>query len=163
MHHRNFSGQIIGPDARISVSEFAKIFPNLGHKYPGGWDWLEAKLDEVRFRKANLWLSMVDDRIAALAIETMKGAHRTKLSTFVVAPEFRRKGIGGALLESLQTRWTDFGIDWVTVTIDETDHETHMFFEQNQFSPVDSVLIPYGSRCDGIMTWSPDSKRNGKA
>jgi hypothetical protein len=60
------------------------LLPALGEKYPGGCTWLERRLYDVSAGRAFLLAAHFGGAVAALAIETPKGLHIRKLSTFVV-------------------------------------------------------------------------------
>jgi N-acetylglutamate synthase-like GNAT family acetyltransferase len=127
----------------------------LGEKYPGGWTWLERRLDDVSAGKAFLFAPHFGGAVAALAIETPKGLHIRKLSTFVVASHWRRQGMGTVLLTSLRRSWLAKEIDSAYVTIDKSDISTQEFFRKNGFVPDPNILIPYGeARFDRLFRWA---------
>ncbi len=145
---------IAGPNVRVGLSDVADLLPGFGDKYPHGWDWLEHKLSDAGNGDTRVWLSMRQDAIAALAIESLKGAHKRKLSTFVVAPAFRGAGIGSELLAHLRRQWLDEGVDAVHVTIDRDDLGTQAFFAGNRFAGDPLALVPYGEgRWDRVYNW----------
>jgi len=148
---------IIGPDAQASVSDVMSLLPEFETKYPDGWSWLESKLACTGAGDTNLWLSLMDGAIVALAIESLKGAHTRKLSTFAVAPDYRRQGYGEALLGHLKAQWVTFDVDKVHVTVDEDDLHTQRFFTRNQFVWDEKAVVAYGNRgFDRVFRWRPD-------
>jgi hypothetical protein len=81
--------------AGLERGRIAEFLFCLGDKYPGGLDWLDRRLDDIGAGRAQLFRVMAGADLAALAIETPKGHHYKKLSTFIVSPLYRRVGVGG--------------------------------------------------------------------
>jgi GNAT superfamily N-acetyltransferase len=131
------------------------LLPALGEKYPAGYSWLERRLNDVSAGRAFLSVAHFGGVVAALAIETPKGIHFRKLSTFVVSPDRRRQGLGTALLASLRRGWLAREVDSAHVTIDDNDTITQEFFQKNGFFPDPDILIPYGQeRLDRLFRWT---------
>ena len=104
---------------RALVHEFLRDLPRL---YPAGDVWLAQRLDTCLIGGPRCTLVECGSEVAALAIETPKANGSLKLSTFFVAPAFRRCGLGALLSEALQARWVGEGWDEVYVTCDESVH-----------------------------------------
>src|SRR5436305_11901806 len=100
---------------RDAVKAALMFLPQL---YPNGHQWLDRRLSDVESRRAECWVVDVDRRIAAVAIETPKQWRRKKLSTFWVAPCFRRIGIGRSLLRFEIARWLRDEQREIAVTVD---------------------------------------------
>jgi GNAT superfamily N-acetyltransferase len=138
-------------------STFRALAP-IGSKYPSGLEWLEGRLDAIAAGKAQMAVALWDGRPAAWSILTPKGAHRLKLSTFLVAPQMRRQGIGASLLVALQSSWRSQGIEQVHVTIDEGDPSTRSFFEAYGFLQLPDAWVSYGDgRRDSVYVWTPET------
>jgi N-acetylglutamate synthase-like GNAT family acetyltransferase len=141
--------------ARPRPSDVMPLLPALGEKYPGGCTWLERRLYDVSAGRAFLLAAHFGGAVAALAIETPKGLHIRKLSTFVVSSHWRRQGLGTALLTSLRRSWLAREIDSAFVTIDRNDAPTQEFFRKNGFVPDPNILIPYEqARFDRLFRWA---------
>jgi GNAT superfamily N-acetyltransferase len=142
--------------AGLECGRIAEFLFCLGDKYPGGLDWLDRRLDDIGAGRAQLFRVMAGADLAALAIETPKGRHYKKLSTFIVSPLYRRVGVGGRLITALQSSWLRNGIDQVHVTIDSRDSATQSFFETYDFHQLPSGLVDYGQdRLDAVFIWRP--------
>jgi ribosomal protein S18 acetylase RimI-like enzyme len=89
---------------------------SLEAQYPGGARWLERRLSDVEAGDAACHLIRRDGELAALAIETPKAPRRLKLSTFWVAPQHRRSGLGRLLARDCRDRWLVDDIEHVHVT-----------------------------------------------
>ncbi|AMY20796.1 hypothetical protein HQ606_11755 [Rhodococcus kroppenstedtii] len=61
--------------------------------------------------------------MAGVAIETPKGSGRLKLSTFLIADEFRNCGLGGTFIRALHDRWVLERVQQVHVTVAENNHD----------------------------------------
>jgi GNAT superfamily N-acetyltransferase len=147
--------RISGPLSRVAIVDVAPLLPQFELKYPGGWKWLDRRLADADGGETRLWLSIVGQQIAALAIEAPKGPRRSKLSTFVVGSRFRGRGVGSLLIEALQYDWLARDVEDVHVTIDRGDRPTQTFFARSGFTANPDVLIPYGEdRYDGLWNWS---------
>jgi ribosomal protein S18 acetylase RimI-like enzyme len=137
------------------VAQAAAFLPRFERKYPWGWEWLERRLGDVDAGRARLFLSTTGEDLAGFAIDTPKGLHRCKLSTFVVDPRRRQMGVGSTLLRGLRRHWIDQDIDCAHVTIDDSDEATKAFFALHGFQRDPAVLIPYGpGRFDGLWRWA---------
>jgi hypothetical protein len=99
----------------LDRSLITKVLLCLSDKYPGGLDWLDRRLDDIAAGRALLFQGMSGDEIAGLAIETPKGHHLKKLSTFFISPPYRRLRIGNRLMTSIQSSWERRNIDQVHV------------------------------------------------
>jgi N-acetylglutamate synthase-like GNAT family acetyltransferase len=140
--------------SRPRLLDVQPLLPVLGEKYPAACSWLERRLDDVSAGRAFLVVAHSRDVVAALAIETPKGLHIRKLSTFVVASDWRHQGLGKALLTSLRRSWLAREVDSAYVTIDHSDTTTQEFFRKNSFFPDSNILIPYGrGRFDRLYRW----------
>ncbi len=135
------------------------MLAGLERKYPAGLAWLDARLDDVEGGKAALDLAMLGNRIGALAIWTPKGPHRAKLSTFLVRPQLRGRGVGRALLQRLARHWRGKDFDRVAVTVNVADRATAAFFARNGFAALAGAEVRYdGDRWDRVMLWTPDAR-----
>jgi GNAT superfamily N-acetyltransferase len=143
---------------RPRLLDVMPLLPALGEKYPAGCSWLERRLDDVSAGRAFLSVAHFGGVVAALAIETPKGLHVRKLSTFVVSPDWRHQGLGTALLGNLRRSWLAREVDSAYVTIDYSDTITQEFFQKNGFFPDPNILIPYGrGRFDRLFRWAAPS------
>ncbi len=146
-----------GAATRVPLSDVARLLPDFDGKYPGGWRWLEQRLAQADHGDARIWLALAHGEIAALAIDTPKGARHSKLSTFVVGAEHRGFGIGAALIETLRWDWLRRDVVETHVTIDQNDDATQTFFARSNFSLNPWVSIAYGeARHDRLWRWRAD-------
>lgn len=144
--------------SRLTTDAALKVVPALLDRYEQGGAWLERRLDDVAAGRGRILGIPIANRLAALAIETPKGAACRKLSTFGVAPDRRSLGLGAALIEALRRSWIDQGVEHAYVTVDHMDLQTHRFFLKHGFVDAPEVRIRYGvDRFDCLMTWSPSS------
>lgn len=124
-------------------------------RYPHGFSWLDRRLDDVWFDRARCTVVRVADLIVGAAIETPKGRDRLKLSTLWVAPTFRRRGAGTALLDLLVARWRQQDIEdvWVTTDLARCD-ELLTTVTRVGFSPRAVGPDRYGEgRCEVVYGW----------
>jgi ribosomal protein S18 acetylase RimI-like enzyme len=84
-------------DAR-DLAAVGGLLTDLEVDYPGGRLWLANRLLDVVDGRAICDLAAVGGFIVGATIGTPK-PHAMKLSTIFVAPEWRRKGVGAALLD----------------------------------------------------------------
>jgi GNAT superfamily N-acetyltransferase len=98
-----------------AVVELLKALPGL---YPGGDEWLDARLDAVAGGVARCTVAFLGSRAVGTTIESAKSARRLKLSTIWVDPALRGRGVGTTLLSAAASRWRDEGRDEVYVTSD---------------------------------------------
>lgn len=147
---------------RAAVLNLLKIINIL---YPRGGDWLDRRLDDVLHCRARCVLAIFGDTPVGVTIESPKGTHRVKLSTFYVHPGFRNVGIGSALLANARRNWLADDIDTVHVTTDVK----RMF-------KIEPILLHYGfsfesicserygpDRHEAIYRWSKDAAENRTA
>ncbi len=148
---------VVGPCRRVPLAIAAALLPSLGEKYPKGYDWLERRIAEANSGRARVWLASSYGRPIALAIETAKGMHRSKLSTFVVDPRSRGRSVGSNLLEALRRDWANRDITDVNVTVDYADQATKRFFQHNGFLLLPNTVIPYGPNSrDALLRWKAE-------
>jgi hypothetical protein len=100
---------------REQVFSLLSFLPTL---YPGGYEWLDRRLEEVLLGAARCTLARVSRRIAGIAIETPKGNGIVKLSTIFVDPKFRHRRIGTALLRNCTNLWRLDSIENCYITAD---------------------------------------------
>jgi hypothetical protein len=136
------------------VQSLLAVLPEL---YPEGGAWLDRRLDDVLAGRARCTLVEVDDVVAGVAIETPKAFDRFKLSTFLVADEYRNAGVGGSLIRFLHGRWVRDAVGQVHVTVAEHHHD-HV---RRAFAPVGFLTVAhevdrYGpGRSEYVMTCLP--------
>jgi len=98
-----------------SIFEMLSFLPSL---YPGAFEWLDARLDDVLQGEAFCTLAADEIGPIGLTIETPKGSERVKLSTVYVRLGFRGSGVGTALLARCHRRWVLSGIASAYTTSD---------------------------------------------
>ncbi|ORV87879.1 hypothetical protein AWC12_16210 [Mycolicibacterium iranicum] len=96
-----------------------------------------------------------------MAIETPKGFGRLKLSTFLIADEFRNCGVGGTFIRNLHDRWVHEGVQQVHVTVAEHHHDSvHRAFAPVGFLTVAHEPDRYGpERSEYVMACLPTELR----
>ncbi len=100
---------------RGNVFKLLSFLPTL---YPGGFEWLDRRLEEVLKGKGRCTLIKVSGRIAGITIEAPKTARTVKLSTIFVDAHFRGQHIGNALLANCCNRWQQEHVKSCYVTAD---------------------------------------------
>jgi GNAT superfamily N-acetyltransferase len=136
------------------VQSLLAVLPQL---YPAGDTWLDHRLDDVLAGRARCTLVEVGDVVAGVAIETPKAFDRLKLSTFLIADEYRNAGVGGSLIRFLHDRWVRDAVGQVHVTVSEHHHEQ----VRRAFAPVGFLTVAhevdrYGpGRNEYVMTCLP--------
>ncbi len=101
--------------------------------YPGGDQWLEARLQDVLAGRAECTMAKVGNRAVGILIGTPKGKRRIKLSTIYVHPRYRRQHVATSLLDMYWARWMQQEINQVTVTV-----------RHNRLDSLARTLAPYG-------------------
>jgi GNAT superfamily N-acetyltransferase len=127
--------------------------------YPRGDRWLARRLDQVEARKAVCVLALVGRHLAGLSIETPKQRNHVKLSTFWIAPRFRKCGIGRALLTSRRESWLQQELwrVWVTVDSNRVSMLSPVFCSSG-FALQTLEAARYGpDRDEAVFVWSPDA------
>lgn len=101
---------------RADVTDLLRVLPVL---YPGGEAWLHRRLNDVLRGSANCAVVQLPQspHISAAAICTPKPNSSIKLSTFFVAEDHRRHGLGSLLLEQLIDAWDKQGVTETYVTV----------------------------------------------
>ncbi len=136
------------------VQSLLAVLPEL---YPQGDTWLERRLDDVLAGRARCTLVEVDNVVAGVAIETPKAFDRLKLSTFLIADEYRNGGVGGSLIRFLYGRWVRDAVGQVHVTVAERHHDQ----VRRAFAPVGFLTVAYEAdrygpgRNEYVMTCLP--------
>lgn len=136
------------------VQSLLAVLPDL---YPQGRIWLDRRLDDVLGGRARCTLIEVDNVVAGVAIETPKAFDRLKLSTFLIADEYRNAGVGGCLIRFLHGRWVRDSVGQVHVTVAEHRHDQ----VRRAFAPVGFLTVAhevdrYGpGRNEYVMTCLP--------
>jgi GNAT superfamily N-acetyltransferase len=123
--------------------------------YPGGLKWLDGRLSDVEAGRAECTLAWLGSSPVAVAIQTPKGSGQIKLSTFLVAQDFRGQRIGHTLLRWLTERWrmSDVEQAYVTAPADRSEAVLGLFasfgFRQVAFCPA-----RYGpGRDELVLSW----------
>jgi GNAT superfamily N-acetyltransferase len=131
------------------------LLPAVGDLYPDGFAWLSRRLDDVEDGRARCTFLTIGKLPAGLAIETPKGHRCVKLSTFVVRPDCRGKGVGTLLLRWLKAQWlaADLGNAYVTMPL-ESVPTVRPLFTANNFVDTAVCIERYGpSRDELVMSW----------
>jgi ribosomal protein S18 acetylase RimI-like enzyme len=115
---RNFEVGIARPYRSLDRDAVFQLLDFLPALYPRGFQWLDARLEEVLEGKARCTLIEMCTQIAGISIETPKARRTVKLSTIFVHPLFRGYGVGTALLTNCCGRWRDESIQRCYVTVD---------------------------------------------
>jgi len=139
---------LIEPVFRFKRSETRKLLVSLHHRYPGGLDWLERRMDDIEAGRACAWRAGMHHMTLGYAIVTPKGRHRNKLSTLYVTPFARGQSVGGKLLATLIQDSQRREVDDLFVTVDENDALTGGFFTGRGFSQMPNIRSAYGARFD---------------
>ncbi len=140
------------PRNRVIVFALLRSIEEL---YPGGRKWLDGRLWDVEAGRAECTLAWLGRSPVAVAIQTPKASGQIKLSTFLVAPGFRGRRIGHALLGWLTDRWqmSDVRQAYVTAPAEHSDAVVGLFasfgFRQIAFCPA-----RYGpGRDELVLSW----------
>lgn len=149
--HGGYVHQLTRLNTRAALSPV----PQLLDRYPDGLDWLDRRIEDCAYGKASIFGVTDGNDLAAIAIETPKGRHLRKLSTFGVAPCWRLSGLGRSLMTALRLRWLREDVDQVHVTVDRTDNATKHFFRRHGFVELPRTFAAYGGdRLDCVYLWS---------
>lgn len=145
------------PDDLERVQSLLAVLPEL---YPDGDTWLQHRLDDALAGRARCTLVEVGNAVAGVAIETPKALDRLKLSTFLIADEYRNGGVGGAFIRFLHHRWVRERIDQVHVTVAGRHHgQVQRAFEPVGFLTVAHEIDRYGpGRDEYVMTCLPSEE-----
>jgi len=136
------------------VTSMLSVLPTL---YPNGDAWLSRRLADVLVGDARCTLLDVGHQLAGVAIESPKAAGRLKLSTFLIADEFRNAGMGGAFIRHLKDRWVAEELAEVYVTVADQNHDQVL----RAFNPVGFLTLTcekdrYGAgRREYVLTCLP--------
>lgn len=147
----------------VESPDEAQIFRTVGvvvdELYPLGREKLMAKLLANMALEDRSFVATVGTEVVAYAAETIKTRDRTKLSTFWVHENFRRQGIGRALIEFLVERWVQSGIESVHVTVRAgRDSELLALLSRYGFRRIAMISGRYGpGRDEVVLGWTRDT------
>jgi GNAT superfamily N-acetyltransferase len=99
---------------RQSIFNLLSFLPDY---YPGGWQWLDRRLDDVERGRAACTIGGIGKAVSGILIETPKGRRSTKISTLYVRPIFAGFGLGAKLFDRHEVEWSTKGIDRVHITV----------------------------------------------
>lgn len=104
------------------------VLSPLATDYPDFAGWLNSALPRSRIAVAES-----DGRIGAVAVSRPKDDRVWKLAAFMVAPEYRRSGLGGHLLWSEMRAWAEQKVAKVYVTVSSRRGDLLPFFAEFGF------------------------------
>ncbi len=112
---------------------------------------------------ARIVLVEIDGRVIALAnlqfsISTAMGGLSVHIDDFIVDEPFRKKGVGGLLMDAIATMSKQMGAVRLTVNIDVTNEAGLAFYSRSGFESVN--LMRHQADLRG-MTLPPDALSNG--
>lgn len=134
---------------RRQVTEFLSIVPRL---YPGGFEWLQKRLDDVEVGKASCTIATQGATLGGVLIDSDKGLRRRKICTFLVDSKLANRGLGTALFSSCKARWLRAGIEKLHLTA-AGDRRSHIegFLLRRNFSIIAIERNRYGAMRDEIV------------
>lgn len=136
-----------------------RVGPLVEGLYPQGAAKLLARLEDSinGYATAHVAVSRLSANPLALASEVAKGKRATKVSTFWVDPETRRRGVGAQLLDSRIEAWLRSGQERVVVTVRESRAvELQSLFVPRGFERLALDLHRYGQdRSEVVLQWRP--------
>lgn len=140
------------PRNRVIVFSLLRSIEEL---YPEGLKWLDGRLSDVEAGRAECTLAWLGSSPVAVAIQTPKGSGHIKLSTFLVAPEFRGRRIGHTLLRWLIDRWQMSDVEQAYVTAPAEKSEAVVgLFASFGFRQIAFCQARYGPRRDElVLSW----------
>jgi len=141
-------------DRRLVMSQLSPVLSDL---YPGATKWLDRRLDDVEYGTAACRLIRSGASLKGVTIETPKGQNRLKLSTLWVGSDYRRMGIGRALLDACRVRWVERGLESVTLTADTSAaSDLGVLLRRSGFTVAKIERDRYGEgRHEVIFEWLP--------
>jgi GNAT superfamily N-acetyltransferase len=142
---------------RLRVFSMLRILPVL---YPGGFAWLEQRLSDVIDGKARCTLAVWGSQLLGIAIESLKGQYRIKLSTLWVEPCYRGIGVGSRLLLDCQRNWIRHDISEAYITMDvDRRHLLVPVLSRLGFREIAMCHSRYGlDRDELVMSWHPTER-----
>jgi ribosomal protein S18 acetylase RimI-like enzyme len=145
----------ITPYAERDRSALFGLLEVVDVRYPGGFRWLDRRLDDVWRGRARCTVVRRESLVVGAAIETPKGDAHLKLSTLWVAPAFRRHGAGTSLVDGLVRRWEREDVADVWVTTDLARCEDLLpSVTRVGFTPLAVCADRYGDgRCEVVYGW----------
>ena len=135
---------------------YALLSRDLSQLYPNGREWLDRKLFEVgEGRASGLVVEGHEGEILGALLETPKGKGRVKLSTIFVARRYRRRGVGTALMRSLNVNWQIRDVEHALVTVAASRvGEIYPFLRDWGFSLATIARERYGpGRDEFVFSW----------
>ena len=127
-------------------------------RYPGGLRWLDIRYDDILFRRAFGLGIFADGVLVGLAISSPKGVRKAKLSTIMVAADWRGRGVGQALLNRILRVWDCKSVEEGWVTVDAADETTARFLAAGGFELAACIGQRYREDAkENVLIWTPDA------
>lgn len=141
----DFAARIIGSDTRyISHGEIQTGLSPDGKQWAEGLDSLYRNdFLELGVERDLLVVKDVTGTIVGIAIVAWEQSERRGfaiLEDMVVAIEMRSLGIGERLLEEVEARMKERGLEWLFLESGLQNHGAHRFFERHGFSTLSHVF-----------------------
>jgi len=90
------------------------------------------------------------NEIVGVACGAIQPNSKLRVLIIALANEFRRKGLGGKLLNMMIERSLNYGVKKVTLEV-RKDSTAILFYRKLNFSSVDVLPCYYQDGCDGIV------------
>lgn len=106
------------PYSQDDLADVVALLRDLPELYPDGDRWLAGRLADVLDGRARATVAVAGRLPVGITIETPKGEAQVKLSTLLVTPLARGRGVGSLLMSAADLRWRREGVRRVHVTAD---------------------------------------------
>ena len=132
-------------DSETSLTEpLALLEESLRDGKPVSRDFANRLRKSIQAGNLEVLAAREEDRLVgvlllAYRLNVSAGAHFASIEDLYVRPEVRRRGVGRALLESVNERCTRRGISYVEVQVEEEEAES--FYVTLGYEPEPSVKI----------------------
>jgi GNAT superfamily N-acetyltransferase len=122
-----------------------KLLGFLPALYPGSFEWLDRRLEQILEGKGRCTVVNLSGRIAGITIESPKTARTVKLSTIFVDAHFRGRRVGTALLADCCNRWRQELVKSCHVTADyRIARDLSPLLKQFSFKETAMLMNRYG-------------------
>ncbi|MEP6483135.1 MAG: GNAT family N-acetyltransferase [Rudaea sp.] len=144
--HDDFSIRLARSDDAVDIAAMSRDFIEQGL----GWNWnVQRVANSIRQRETNVVVAMAADRLAGFGIMGYRDAD-AHLMLFAVKPAHRRKGIGTALMEWLESTARTAGIELIWLEARVNNAQALAFYRARGYRTLDRLHRYYSGIEDAV-------------
>ncbi len=134
LSHAQAAGEFVRLDSHVRYGALGDEFINGRHDALGGYGaWMKDKIESSPFAKS----AIIENQLAGIAITRLTGmAERLHLTFLYVDSACQRQGIGGLLLQEVESFAKGQGFKAVSLIVFEGNPEARSLYERNGFKQI---------------------------